>query len=130
MELRWMDERTAKVADNPKVTVQFAEAEDAYWGMDHAVIGSQVLHQWKLPRLLTDPINWHHAADLAPDFKAEAKLLCAADYIAHQGVGDNGELPERAFAFIPPAADPLTLGLAVKDALACSKFDALMGLAG
>ena len=29
MELRWMDERTAKVADNPKVTVQFAEAEDA-----------------------------------------------------------------------------------------------------
>ena len=29
MELRWMDERTAKVADNPKVTVQFAETEDA-----------------------------------------------------------------------------------------------------
>ena len=108
----------------------FAEAEDAYWSMDHAVIGSQVLHQWKLPRLLTDPINWHHAAALAPDFKAEAKLLCAADYIAHQGVGDNGELPERASAFIPPAADPLALGLAVKDALAVSKFDALMGLAG
>ena len=30
MELRWMDERTAKVADNPKVTVQFAETEDAH----------------------------------------------------------------------------------------------------
>lgn len=29
MELHWMDERTAETAENPKVTVQFAETEDA-----------------------------------------------------------------------------------------------------
>ena len=28
MELHWIDERTAKAANSPKVTVQFAEAED------------------------------------------------------------------------------------------------------
>ena len=113
-----------------KSGTNFAEAEDAYWGMDHAVVGAQVLHQWKLPRLLTDPINWHHAAVLAPVFKAEAKLLCAADYIAHQGVGDEGELPAQAVALMPPGVDPLRLGLAVKAALAENKVDAIMGITG
>ncbi len=108
----------------------FTETEDAYWGMDHAVIGAQVLHQWKLPRLLTDPINWHHASTLAPVFKPEAKLLWAADCIAHQGVGDEGELPAQAAVLMPPGVDPIHLGLAVKTALAENNVDALMGVMG
>ena len=109
--------------------MSFAEAEDAYWGMDHSVIGAQLLHQWKLPRLLTDPINWHHAPTLAPVFKPEAKLLAAADCIAHQGVSEAGELPEGAAALMPPGVDQRAVGQAVRAAMSDSKLDALMGLA-
>lgn len=110
--------------------MSFTEAEDAYWGMDHSVIGAQLLHQCKLPRLLTDPINWHHAPTLAPVFGAEARILAAADCIAHQGVGNEGELPEAAVALMPPDVDQRAVGQAVRSALADSRLDALMGLAG
>ncbi|MDR2488373.1 MAG: HDOD domain-containing protein [Desulfovibrio sp.] len=112
-----------------KENIAFVEAEDAYWGMDHAVIGAQVLSQWKLPRLLTDPINWHHAAILSPSFTAEAKLLSAADHIAHHGLGGNGELPEQAAALMPEKADVLLLGQEVKRVLAESPIDAMTGMA-
>lgn len=112
-----------------KNNTSFTEAEDAYWGMDHSVIGGQVLNQWKLPRLLTDPINWHHAATLAPVCMAEAKLLSAADCIAHQGVGEEGELPDQAVALLPRNIDLLHLGLGLKAALDKSKVEELMGAA-
>jgi HD-like signal output (HDOD) protein len=111
-----------------KEGTSFAEAENAYWGMDHAVIGAQVLNQWKLPRLLTDPINWHHAATLAPNFAVEARLLCAADLIAHQGVSDKGELPAQAAALLPEGSDALPVGQAVGAALAASSLGELAGM--
>jgi HD-like signal output (HDOD) protein len=66
-------------------SLSFFEAEDEYWGMDHALVGAQVLHYWKLPLLLTDPINWHHAPELAPVFRVEAKLLAAANRMPTAG---------------------------------------------
>ena len=118
----------------------FHKAEDAYWGMDHALVGAQVLHYWKLPLLLTDPINWHHAPGLAPAFAAEARLLAAANIIAHEGVlaapgaapanaADAAEtLPPAAAALCPEGSDPAVLGGVVAAALRESASDTLMGL--
>ena len=94
-------------------SLKYYEAEDAYWGMDHALIGAQVLHYWKLPLLLTDPINWHHAPELAPAFKMEARLLAAANRIAHSGLTSEGALYGDAASLMPEGADPEALGGAV-----------------
>lgn len=59
------------------------KAEDGYWGMDHAVIGSLVLKYWDLPTELVEPVNWHHAPKLAGDYRYEAAILCLSDAVAH-----------------------------------------------
>lgn len=60
-----------------------AEAEDEYWGLDHAVVGALVLKSWDLPADLVEPVNWHHAPDLSPDHANESSIVCLADYAAH-----------------------------------------------
>lgn len=94
-------------------SLQYFEAEDAYWGIDHALIGAQLLHYWKLPLLLTDPINWHHAPELAPAYKMEARLLSAANRIARSGLDDKNVLREDAASLLPEGSDPAVLGAAV-----------------
>ena len=93
--------------------IRYVEAEEAYWGIDHALIGAQVLHYWKLPLLLTDPINWHHAPQLAPAYKMEARLLAAANRTAHSGLTEQGALLEWAISLMPEGVDPARLGAAV-----------------
>ena len=56
-----------------------SEAEDDYWGIDHAVVGALVLKSWDLPADLVEPVNWHHAPALAPDHSAQAGVICLAD---------------------------------------------------
>lgn len=58
-------------------------AEDAYWGLDHALIGAMTLKTWFLPASLTEPINWHHAPDQAQEFMLQARLLRLADALVH-----------------------------------------------
>ncbi|CCH50479.1 HDOD domain-containing protein [Pseudodesulfovibrio piezophilus] len=70
-----------------------AEAEDEYWGLDHAVIGALVLKSWDLPADLVEPVNWHHAPELAPEHSNQSMIICLADYAAH-AVED----PESAFS--------------------------------
>ncbi|MDL2315933.1 HDOD domain-containing protein [Desulfovibrio sp. OttesenSCG-928-A18] len=106
------------------------EAEDAYWSMDHALVGAQVLHYWKLPLLLTDSINWHHAPELAPAFKEEAKLLCAADHIAHAGLTKTRALPPEVMHLLPADTDAAAFGGIVHTALHMSGAETLMGLVG
>lgn len=59
-------------------------AEDAYWGLDHALIGAMTLKSWFLPASLTEPINWHHAPELARDFGVQARMIRLADALVHQ----------------------------------------------
>ena len=59
------------------------EAEDAYWGIDHAIVGAMTLSSWNLPLAITDPVSWHHAPGLALESKAEAEVLALADTLAH-----------------------------------------------
>lgn len=108
--------------------LDFHEAEYAYWGMDHALIGAQILHFWQLPPLLTDPINWHHAPALAPVFASGARLLAAANIIAHTGLDDNGALPPAAAALAPEGADSAVLGACVAKALAETAPETMAGL--
>jgi HD-like signal output (HDOD) protein len=109
-------------------SLSFFEAEDEYWGMDHALIGAQVLHYWKLPLLLTDPINWHHAPDLAPALGIEARLLAAANRIAHSGLTEENALRADALSLMPEGADALVLGAAVKAGLEKADSETLVGL--
>lgn len=97
---------------------RFCEAEDCYWGMDHALIGAEVLHTWNLPLLLTEPINWHHAPELAPAYKMDARLLAAADCIAHNEPDAEGRLCEEALALLPERCDATAIGTAAAQCLA------------
>lgn len=109
--------------------ISFAEAEDVYWEMDHALVGAQVLHYWKIPLLLTDPINWHHAPHLAPALKAETNMLAAANLIAHHEESVNGELPDAALLLLPKGTDVDILSATLKEAFAGDKsqmFNSLM----
>ena len=104
---------------------QYFEAENAYWGMDHALIGAEVLHFWKLPLLLTEPINWHHTPELASAFKMEARLLAAANYIARSEFDVEGALCPEAAALLPEGSDTAALRAAVAEGLAAISIEPL-----
>jgi putative nucleotidyltransferase with HDIG domain len=63
--------------------ISFLEAEELYWGLDHAIVGALVLRSWSLPAEVTEAVNWHHTPELAPEFRAEAEVLRMADAMAH-----------------------------------------------
>jgi len=77
------------------------EAEDEYWGLDHAVIGSLVLKSWDLPADLVEPVNWHHAPDLAPEHSNESTVICLADYAAHAAEDPEGSYRGRVEKLCP-----------------------------
>lgn len=61
----------------------FHKAEDAWWGIEHGVVGALVLKSWNLPLDLHEPVNWHHAPLAAPDHRTQSKLLCLADMLVN-----------------------------------------------
>ncbi len=71
-----------------------AEAEDEYWGLDHAVVGALVLKSWNLPPDLVEPVNWHHAPELSPEHSSESTLIALANAAAH--AVDDSEGSSRA----------------------------------
>lgn len=75
--------------------ISIFDAEEFYWGIDHGLVGAMTLQSWTLPPLLTEPINFHHAPHLAPDFGLEAKILCLADALAHHIQDARSSLPYR-----------------------------------
>ncbi len=110
--------------------LSFTEAENEYWGMDHSMFGARMLEYWKLPLLLTDTISWHHAPDLAPTRRAEAALLAAANRLANEGLGPDGEIPAPVLALLPAGADPAKLAAAAQKALSAEKAELLAGMVG
>ncbi|MFW5487843.1 MAG: HDOD domain-containing protein [Desulfovibrio sp.] len=63
-------------------------AEDLYWGLDHGVVGGLVLRAWKLPAQLSEPVNWHHNPELAPEYQTEALLIGLSDGLIHSVLDD------------------------------------------
>lgn len=78
-----------------------AEAEDEYWGLDHAVVGALVLKSWDLPPDLVEPVNWHHAPDLAPEHSNESMIVCLADFAAHAAEDPEGVFMEKVEKLSP-----------------------------
>lgn len=66
-----------------KKNIPLHQAEELYWGLDHALIGAMTLKTWYLPASLTEPINWHHNPDLAQEYAPQARLLRLADALTH-----------------------------------------------
>jgi putative nucleotidyltransferase with HDIG domain len=62
----------------------FREIEDAYWSVDHCLVGAMVLNSWNLPKELTEPINWHHSPEFDPGSSGYAMILELADSLAHE----------------------------------------------
>lgn len=58
-------------------------AEEAHWGLEHGLVGALTLDSWNLPAELHEPVNWHHAPALAPDYSAEAGVICMANALHH-----------------------------------------------
>lgn len=107
---------------------QYFEIENTYWSMDHALMGAVVLYHWKLPLILTEPINWHHAPDLAPTCKMEARLLAIANIIARNEPDANGNLCKEAVAFLPENCDLAAIGTTVAQCLASSDHESFTTL--
>ena len=97
---------------------QYFEAENSYWDIDHALIGATVLHYWNLPLLLTEPITWHHAPELAVTYTMEARLLAAANHIVHSGLDAESGLCEEAVSLLPEGIDADALVAAMVQSLA------------
>ena len=108
--------------------LRYFEAENMYWSIDHALIGARVLHAWKLPLLLTEPINWHHAPELATTYKIEARLLAAANHIAHSGLDVESGLCEEAVVLLPAGIDAAALAAAMAQSLAGAGSETLVTL--
>lgn len=83
----------------------FHLAEEAYWGIDHSVVGARLLVFWEIPTRLTELVGWHHAPALADEeFRPNACLLEAANIIANSVSGSGRleeELPADARELLP-----------------------------
>lgn len=105
------------------------DVEDAYWGLDHAVIAGHVLSYWNLPQSLTEPINWHHAPHLAGDFKRSATIVHVADALLHRTSGEGIPLPDAAkklLAMLIPDNRRETFRAELKTRLDSEQIDSLV----
>ena len=66
-------------------------------GFDHGNVGGELLKQWRIPAIISEPVSCHHAPEQAELFPMETSLLHVADVIGHAlQVGCSSE------AFVPP----------------------------
>ncbi|NCC23772.1 MAG: HDOD domain-containing protein [Deltaproteobacteria bacterium] len=106
--------------------VPLLEAEEAHWGIDHALIGALALRSWNLPDEITEPISWHHAPLSAPAFQEASAILCLADGLVLTGpdaVDDERRIlasltgKDRTDAAVAAAAECLDGGASVHGVL-------------
>lgn len=97
-------------------SIPFHQAEENYWGLDHAVVGARLLTFWGIPERLTELVNCHHSPQLAkPEFQAQARLLAAANLLAHNLDTAEPEdedvftVPESVTVILPEDIDPRRL---------------------
>ncbi len=91
-------ERVVEHADRNKVSL--AEAEQTVLGVDHGVVGSELLRRWKIPDHICEAIGLHHAAttsDAGPNESTRlAAVLQLANAVVHvQKIGSGGDEAPR-----------------------------------
>jgi putative nucleotidyltransferase with HDIG domain len=90
----------------------FLYRESRLFGADHAVIGSRVARQWKLPEQLAQMIRLHHLpADQPLDLTAEARGALYVVFVANQLVKYCHVYCEQMEIDPIPSAVALELGL-------------------
>lgn len=75
----WLAEAALVAAEN----LPWHEAESRHFGLDHGLIGAMVLRSWNLPDSLTEPVNWHHAPESAPEPREPGYIIHCADACVH-----------------------------------------------
>lgn len=82
------------LVENGHGDMPFLERE--WYGFDHAEAGAILVEDWGLALELCDAIRWHHDSDRAGAAQELARILNAADALAHRIVcGSVAELPAR-----------------------------------
>jgi HD-like signal output (HDOD) protein len=91
------------------------DAELESFGIDHADVGAELLHRWKLPVELAESIRHHHHPEVVRGFNRviaqRAELLWMADQLAHLDLLDGHQdqldqvLTTAAERFDLPAAE-------------------------
>ncbi|MFO7817071.1 MAG: HDOD domain-containing protein [Thermodesulfobacteriota bacterium] len=67
-------------------------AEDKFWGIDHALIGGMLLQQWNLPDWVTEPVNWHHAPEMASSrHRFASRIIHVANSLNHFMNNESGQ---------------------------------------
>lgn len=56
----------------------FEDLERLHFGLDHAVLGAELMRRWRLPTMLIDAIEYHHE----PSKAGEGTLLASAVHLA------------------------------------------------
>lgn len=90
----------AEMADAMALALQkkipLLEAEHEEMGFSHALVGGKLLEQWKIPKVLWDPVRYHHLPDKAED-EVMASVLHVADFMVNLlSLGSGGSW------FFPP----------------------------
>lgn len=112
----------------------FAQAEEDYWGIDHAAAGARLLTFWGVPMRLVELVNWHHAPHLAsPEFLVPARVVAAANLLSHDAAPvleeageDLAPVPEDVAAILPEGLNVETLAQTLA---ACCDFDRVRSMA-
>lgn len=87
-------QKTAKEKEYPD-----HEAENSYWGIDHAIAGAMVLRKWNLPESITEAISWHHnPSGAAEEYRTAASILSLANLLSHELKGDETLLAPELFS--------------------------------
>lgn len=89
-------------------SIGMAEAEDAYWGIDHGSIGGIVLKDWNLPDILTNMVSWHHHPHFAEHDKLAVRILAVANLLAKTTLERGGEIPQNILQILPEFSAMLT----------------------
>ena len=70
--------------------VSFIKAEEFTLGMNHAVIGKQILNSWQLPAELVDAVGFHFKPSIANEGRQLASIVHFADLTINSlGMSDN-----------------------------------------
>lgn len=114
--------------------ISFAQAEEDYWGIDHAVAGARLLTFWGFPLRLTELINWHHAPQhTSLEFRAPAQILAAANLLTNDitGVFETARenaivMPQSVATILPEGLNNETLAQALAN---CCDMDRVRSMA-
>lgn len=68
------------------------KAEQAVVGCDHAAVGGELLHTWKLPKHLEEAVAFHHTPTLAGQYPLDAAIVHLANIITNAVLfGSSGD---------------------------------------